>query len=538
MSVEFRQRTPGEYAQIIWRRKWLIVLPAIAIATAIAWVVLRLPNVYESTTLLIVKPPTISTSYIPTLSDGDLSMRINNIGPLVLSRASLEPLIVQYDLYQGERQNGEPMESVVDRMKKDITIEIDKSRNDITNAFRISFRERDPIKTRMVTARLADKYVSEQIKGTGQGAAMTKEFFEQQLKETKEQLDEVDRQRLKYMTEHVNSLPSGASNLATRLNGLREQQKSLSSEMGRLQDSRTAQSNQLNDLTEDAKRANTEIAEQKGDVKTSPAYGQLVLRKATLDAELKDMLTTLKPQNPDVKSKQAQFDSIAREMKQMEEDAKANIEELRRKRAGNVDLRISGLKSNIQLIEGELKRKEMLLEQNTREIAEVEQRLNDVPTSEVALEALNREYQTKKTNYDDLLKKASAIKLGVDVATNEQGEKIQVIDPASLPQRPVAPKRTALMLLGVVLGLGAGLGFAAVFEVPRLLTIQTTDDAEHYTGLPVLISVPELLTPLEERRNKQRRILLIAAGIIATIVSIPVLALALRATHILNRFVS
>jgi uncharacterized protein involved in exopolysaccharide biosynthesis len=54
MSVQFRQRTPGEYARIIWKRKWLIILPAIAIASAITWVVLRLPDVYESTTLIIV----------------------------------------------------------------------------------------------------------------------------------------------------------------------------------------------------------------------------------------------------------------------------------------------------------------------------------------------------------------------------------------------------------------------------------------------------------------------------------------------------
>jgi hypothetical protein len=30
-----------------------------------------------------------------------------------------------------------------------------------------------------------------------------------------------------------------------------------------------------------------------------------------------------------------------------------------------------------------------------------------------------------------------------------------------------------------------------MFEIPRLLTIQTVDDAAHYTGLPVLASVPD-----------------------------------------------
>jgi len=47
MSAEFRQRKPSEYLKILQRRKWLLILPAIAITTAVSWVVYRLPDVYE-----------------------------------------------------------------------------------------------------------------------------------------------------------------------------------------------------------------------------------------------------------------------------------------------------------------------------------------------------------------------------------------------------------------------------------------------------------------------------------------------------------
>ncbi len=90
------------------------------------------------------------------------------------------------------------------------------------------------------------------------------------------------------------------------------------------------------------------------------------------------------------------------------------------------------------------------------------------------------------------------------------------------------------MLGGVGLGVGLGLGLLLVadFEGPRLLTIQNSEDARHYTGLPVLIAVPELLTPQEARAVPRRRRLLLAAGVVATMVSIPVLALALKLTHV------
>jgi len=71
-----------------------------------------------------------------------------------------------------------------------------------------------------------------------------------------------------------------------------------------------------------------------------------------------------------------------------------------------------------------------------------------------------------------------------------------------------------------------------IVEGKRLLTIQNSEDARHYTGLPVLLAVPELLTPQEARAVPRRRKLILAAGVIATLVSIPMLALALKLTHV------
>src|SRR5947209_14561751 len=92
MSVKLRQRTPSEYAHILWRRKWLIALPALAISFAIAIVVWRLPDVYQSTTLLAVKPSSVPSTIAPQLSDEDLTIRLNNISLQVLSRSTLEQI--------------------------------------------------------------------------------------------------------------------------------------------------------------------------------------------------------------------------------------------------------------------------------------------------------------------------------------------------------------------------------------------------------------------------------------------------------------
>src|SRR5919107_513940 len=160
MSVEFRQRTPGELARMVWRRKWLIVLPTAAVAVAVGYVVWRLPNVYESTTLLTVRPASIATSAVAELSDSDLTLRINNITQEVTSRSSLQPMIEKFGLYARERARGESMEVLVERMRtRDLHITLNTTRNDITNGFFLSFRGQDARDTQRVTEALAAKYV-------------------------------------------------------------------------------------------------------------------------------------------------------------------------------------------------------------------------------------------------------------------------------------------------------------------------------------------------------------------------------------------
>jgi uncharacterized protein involved in exopolysaccharide biosynthesis len=162
MSVEFRQRTPGEYVKILRRRKWLIILPVIAVFAAVSYVVYKLPDVYQSSTLIVVKPSTLPQSVIPMGTEDALTRQLASITQTVTSRSSLEPLVEKFDLYSVERARGEAIDSIIDMVRKDIKVNVNTSRNDITNGFDISFRYRDPRITQAVTAELAAQYINPQ----------------------------------------------------------------------------------------------------------------------------------------------------------------------------------------------------------------------------------------------------------------------------------------------------------------------------------------------------------------------------------------
>jgi uncharacterized protein involved in exopolysaccharide biosynthesis len=248
------------------------------------------------------------------------------------------------------------------------------------------------------------------------------------------------------------------------------------------------------------------------------------------------MLTELRPKHPDVLAKQAEVDSVNAAMDQMIVEWKQRIREKQDKLRDRPDLTVANLEAELQLVDGEVKREQRMLGDIDKQVAEVMSRINDVPGVEVKLGALDRDYQTKKTAYDQLLLQAQKIGLGADAANQQQGEGIQVVDPANLPARPVAPKRFMLMGMGLAIGLAVGFFLAGIFEVPRLLTIQTSEDAAHYTSLPVLMTLPELLTPQEARRLPRRHRLLLATAFAASIVAIPALALILKLTQVFERF--
>lgn len=536
MSAEFRPRKLGEYAHILRKRKWLILLPAIVIGIAIGYVVFRLPDMYESVTLIVVKPSTLPNSVVPTITEETLTRELTSISQVVTSRSSLQPLMEKYDLYKEERLRGEPMELLIDSMRKQIKVEVNTSRNDITNGFNITYRGRDPKTTQAVAAELAGKYIDEQTKGTVNAGTSAKQFIEEQVRQAKEELDAIDTQRLKYLQQNMNNLPSQSQALVGRLTALHEGQKALIAELGRSRDLGAAYRSQLADITKSYEQEIVLSAENTTDPKTTQAWAELVRRRSEYEGELQSLLAQYKEKHPDIIAKKKQLEDIKAQQDQMIGEWKARIEERKQKLTQLSDPRILSLRTQIAMMDSDMERQQKLLTETNAQIADLDARINAIPNAEVGLEAIDREYQTKKLNYDNLLAQQQKIVVGADAAKDQQGGGIQVVDPANLPESPVAPRRFVLTVAGFGMGIVLGLLLAVVVEMRRLFTIQTAEDAKHYTSLPLLASIPELLTPAEARAIPRRQKLAMAAGIAIAIVAVPALAFVLRLTHVFDKF--
>lgn len=553
MSVEFRQRSAGEIVKMLKRRKWHILLPTIATALAVAWVVRGLPSFYESTTFLSVKPPTISEIVVKSLSDEDLSQRLQSINQNVLSRSSLEPMVAKYKLYEAEKASGMPMELVIEKMRKNIVVQTEKGENEKVSGFRITYRDRSAEAARSVTSELASKYVNAQLDESRVSAETTSEFIDNQMAQSKGTLDALEKQRLAIMMQNIDTLPESSQGLIAQLEGLRNREQTISKEKetliierGRLNDSIRALNSQARLIENFGEKETQDAVAQASRVEDTPLYGQLIQKRAELNSKLTNLRKQYRDKHPDIVQTQTDIEKLNEELEKLSKNTESRVKAANQSSSRkaqmqkeNLEIEKQKAESQIAQIDQQLQSKDGEIQQNAGLIAQLEAKINTIPNVKVQLEAINNQYLSAKQNYDEMSKTKLNAQLGVDRAINAQGETITVTDAANLPQSPVnASKKPLFVAVGAALGFALGLFLAAIFEVPRLFKIQNIEDAKHYTGLPVLASVPPLLTNREIAWQKRLHWIKVMAAIVVTFASIPLLIMGLQASRIFERISS
>jgi len=149
-------------------------------------------------------------------------------------------------------------------------------------------------------------------------------------------------------------------------------------------------------------------------------------------------------------------------------------------------------------------------------------RIDQTPEVDKELAALTRDYDNDQIQYQTLHTKKLTADMAANVQQSNQGERLVVIDPPDLPIKPHFPPRGIVCALGFVTGLFGGFGTALAAEELSPAVYGTATLVE-LTALPVLATIPALLSAGElHRRQRRRRIvrysfiavlLLVALGI-------------------------
>jgi uncharacterized protein involved in exopolysaccharide biosynthesis len=97
-------------------------------------------------------------------------------------------------------------------------------------------------------------------------------------------------------------------------------------------------------------------------------------------------------------------------------------------------------------------------------LASYEERLTHTPQVEREYRTLTRDYENAEKRYQEVKARQLEAQLAESLEAERKGERFTMIEPPRLPQRPVAPNRMAIALLGLFLSIGGGVVIAAVAE--------------------------------------------------------------------------
>jgi len=129
------------------RQKGIIIAVFVVVSALAAYLSAILPEVYRSSTLILVSPQKVPTSFVFSTVTTDLTERMQSITQEILSRTRLEKIVEEFGLY-GDSKKISTMEDRVETLRRKINIEFRRN-----NIFQLSFESENPEKAKQVASR-------------------------------------------------------------------------------------------------------------------------------------------------------------------------------------------------------------------------------------------------------------------------------------------------------------------------------------------------------------------------------------------------
>lgn len=463
--------------------------------------------------LIAIVPQRVPDAFVRTTVTMRTDERLDAITVQVTSRTLLEQLIEEFNLYPEER-GGLPLEDVIQQMRAAIQVELERPRRgprgpEPPSAFHVRFTYTDPQVAAAVTQRLGSIFADQNAKDRGAMAEATNQFLETQLADARERLEAQERKVEQFRERYGTSLPTQLQSNMQAIQSAQLQIQALVESTARDRDRKLMLERLYNEASnEPALVAPVSAQAQSGVTVAVPISQQLSSARANLAAlELR-----LRSEHPDVIRARRLVDEL--EAKAATEPADASEAEAapptlpeeaqRRERLRQMRAEIESLDRQVHFKETEERRLRALA-------AEYQRRIEAVPGVESDWAALTRDYDTLQASYRELLNKSEASRLAVDLEKRQIGEQFRVVDPAGVPVRPISPVRIQINGIGLAIGLVLGLGLAALLEV-RDASFRTDTEVGRVLSLPVLATVPTVLTEAERIARSRRRLAVAAAA--------------------------
>ncbi len=478
----------------MWHYRWLGLATAWVVGIISVGIVMFIPDKYEATariyvnTASILKP--LMTGLTVQMND---DTRIAMLSRILISRPNVEKLVQAVGL-DAEAKSKPEYDKLLDSVSKALTIQ--GSNRD--NLYALSFRDRDPERAKRAIQFLASLFIESGQGGKTGETDAAKKFIEEQIALYEKKLQEAESRLKDFKVRNLGQSPGEGTGYFSRLAETNALLSRAQLELREAENSRDAFRRGLESEGLSASSVLTPAA-------TNDGISDLSARIDAMKRNLDTLLLKYTEGHPDVLGAQ-------RVIKDLEDQRRQLVAQRPKDSPPVFQSNMSGPRASEQL-KVSLAAAEAAVASLRIRVAEYSSRYNQLkaaatqmPQLEAEFAQLNRDYDVNKKNYESLVSRRESASISGDMQSVSGVADFRLIDPPRVSPRPVAPNRTLLLPVTLLLAIAAGLGitFAAMELRPTFYDRKSLSDA---VSLPILGTVSMVLSDTRAKEERKSTVL-------------------------------
>lgn len=526
--------------EFLRRRLWLCLFVSTAILVGAILLAFGLPPVYLSQATILIEQPAIPEDIVTSTVSTYVDEQIQIVAQRVYTSESIAAIIDEYNLFPEERKE-EPMELTIDRFiaatyLENLTADVADDRGRAatsTFAFVVGFHYADPVIAQKVATELTQRFLEENARIRTQRASTTTAFLQQEAERLAEDMAERETKLAAFKDEYGAALPdqvklsqdilarteqelNDTEMLLRQLRG--EQQVHLSAlatlspyaptysatgepilsaeqRLAELQALYLQYSARYGPQHPDVLRTKREIEAIVASSGLSSAVVNVAEQRAALEAQRDSLLKRYSPEHPDIVRLQQAIDALPEEGAVSAPTAPT--------RAPNNPTYLQA-QAQLETVQQGIAAAEQRRQELSERRANLQRSLAMAPRVEQEWLLLSRGYESARLEYEEIKRRITGARLAERLEEENKGERFTLLKSAGLPTVPVKPNRAAIIFLGFVLAVGAGIGIAALVDALDSTIRGSRDLLSSFALQPVGV-IPYVQTAHDRRVNWIKR---------------------------------
>jgi uncharacterized protein involved in exopolysaccharide biosynthesis len=557
--MEEEVKSLRDYLDILWRRKYWIVIPAIILMIGTVVFTYSLPESFKSEGLILIESQEIPQDLIRTTVTSYADQRIEVIKQRLLTTNRIMEVVEKHNLYPEQRKRSPITAPIVELFKNNVSVDIIQA--NVTDpasgrakrasiAFTVSFMDQSPQKAQQVANELVTEFLNENARARTDRAEDTTQFLKLEGDRMQKEIQQTEKEIAEFRDQYSDSLPDMLDYNLTTVQNIQEEISSIQNQIMVLSDQMTTMGLQLSMIPKQATGATSNAAGQPSapmialqelraqyrsmQSKYSANHPDLQRVKREIDVleaevgvnaspreEVEMQLTsarsnlqTLKQryaaEHPDVKSAEAEITRLEQRLADLpEENTNADTQTAR----GSTNPVYIEVSAKIDATEREIGRLRERQADLREKLAEYENRVYQTNQVQRAYQDLTRDRENKLAKYQELRAKQLEAELAQTLETENKGENFTLIEPPQVSNTAEKPNRKKLIVMGFAGSIGAGVGLGLLVEM-LFGGVRGYTQISRIVGKPPIVVIPLIKTDHEKRRKRRIIYSLIVLGII------------------------